>query len=79
MQGVGFRYTVERIANELGLTGWVRNLRDGQVELLCEGGEKDLAELLARISANMSHYIHKTGDEWLDATCEFDEFSIKFL
>jgi len=43
VQGVGFRYTVKRIAKEYEVTGWVRNLEDGRVELLVggESGEVD--------------------------------------
>ena len=37
VQGVGFRYFVMNAAEELGLTGWVRNRRDGSVEVLAEG------------------------------------------
>ena len=37
VQGVGFRYTTERTARQLGLTGWVRNLPDGGVEVWAQG------------------------------------------
>lgn len=37
VQGVGFRYSAQRQAASLGLTGYVRNLRDGSVEMFCEG------------------------------------------
>lgn len=37
VQGVGFRYACRREAGSLGLTGWVRNLRDGCVEIVAEG------------------------------------------
>ena len=50
VQGVGFRAWVWRQANALGLTGWVRNNRDGTVELLVETddeGHRELEELLA--------------------------------
>ena len=46
VQGVGFRYFVSSKANGLGLTGWVRNLPDGRVELVAEGAAGRLADLL---------------------------------
>jgi acylphosphatase len=45
VQGVAFRYYARLRATELGLTGYVRNLPDGSVELLAEGEEAALAEL----------------------------------
>ena len=37
VQGVGFRYSARTAAHKLGLTGWVRNVSDGSVEIVCEG------------------------------------------
>lgn len=45
VQGVGFRYFVQRRAVELGLAGWVRNRPDGGVEVLAEGPVAALAKL----------------------------------
>lgn len=45
VQGVGFRYFVRSAATNFGLTGWVRNLPGGQVEVLAEGDEDNLQEL----------------------------------
>ncbi len=45
VQGVFFRATTETAARRLGLTGWVRNLRDGRVELVACGEEARLKEL----------------------------------
>lgn len=51
VQGVGFRATVVRIARKLPLEGFVRNRRDGRVELLVEGEERTIARLLEEINA----------------------------
>jgi len=47
VQGVYFRYATQRKAQELGVNGWVRNIRDGSVECLLEG-ERDTVEALVR-------------------------------
>jgi acylphosphatase len=45
VQGVGFRYSMQREAARLGLTGWVRNRRDGSVEALLQGDDAAVAAL----------------------------------
>ena len=45
VQGVGFRYTAQHVALHLGLKGWVRNLKNGSVEILAEGETKSIEEL----------------------------------
>jgi acylphosphatase len=49
VQGVGFRYFVERVAAELGLHGFTRNLDDGRVEVYAVGSSAKLAELNQRL------------------------------
>lgn len=46
VQGVGFRYYAENKAQQLGLTGWVRNLYDGTVEMEVQGRESEIDELI---------------------------------
>jgi acylphosphatase len=49
VQGVGFRWFVEREAHILGIAGWVRNNADGSVEVLAQGTRDQLAGLLSRL------------------------------
>ena len=49
VQGVGFRWFVERAGNQLKLTGWVRNLPDGCVELEVEGSEFKVEAFLEEV------------------------------
>lgn len=49
VQGVGFRWFVEREAHMLGLAGWVRNNHDGGVEVLAQGTREQLSGLHSRL------------------------------
>ncbi len=79
VQGVGFRFTAERIAQGLSLAGWVKNLADGRVELLCEGEEAALSDLLKKIKGGiMKRYVETAEVSWSGATGEFKDFQIRF-
>ena len=49
VQGVGFRYQSAYYARRLGLTGWVRNLSDGRVEMEVQGTQKEILHLVDKI------------------------------
>jgi acylphosphatase len=76
VQGVGFRFTAERIARQFKVTGWVRNLSDGRVELLAEGDPGEVARFLARLTEVLSDHIHSADQSDEPATGEFSDFSI---
>lgn len=78
VQGVGFRYTAQDIARELRILGWVKNLRNGQVELVAEAEEEVLEEFLSRISQYFSRYLQDTDISWQPASGEFKDFTIAF-
>jgi len=78
VQGVGFRFTVEDIANSLAVTGWAKNLRDRRVEVVAEGEEEALLEFLERINQHFSRYIKDTEINWQPASGEFKDFQIKY-
>jgi len=79
VQGVFFRATAAEKADELGLTGWVRNTRDGDVEAVFEGDEVAVQEMirwchrgpvLARVTS-----VQTTQEQF---TGEFTKFSIRY-
>jgi acylphosphatase len=77
VQGVGFRYYVSEQALRLGLTGWVRNRYDGQVEVVAEGAQAGLQELLKYLQRGPSGaYVSNTIEEWAPASGEFRRFSV---
>ena len=78
VQGVGFRFTAEDLAQELEVAGWVKNLRDGRVEIVAEAEEDILIDFLTRVSRHFSNYIQDVDAEWLDATGRFKEFGVEF-
>lgn len=57
VQGVGFRFTCQSLARGFEIAGHVRNLSDGQVELLAEGEPRELDRFLAAIQLEMGAYI----------------------
>jgi acylphosphatase len=78
VQGVGFRYTARRVAQSLGVVGWVKNCYDGRVELVAEGEEEVLSQLLNQLNGAFEEYVTKTEVSWSEGTGEFSSFSIKF-
>lgn len=79
VQGVGFRFTVQRIALDLKLSGWIRNLPDGRVEMAAEGEEGALKQLLDQIKTGfLEPHIQNETVTWETATEEFDGFNIRF-
>ena len=78
VHGVGFRFTAERVAVSLNLTGWVMNTSDGSVEVIAEGEEKDLVSFIDKVKRAMNHYIRSARVNWLEHSGEFDSFGIRF-
>ena len=59
VQGVGFRYYAVNKANQLGLTGWVKNLRDGTVEMEVQGEEPLIDQLIIFLQNRTYIWIEK--------------------
>ena len=78
VQGVGFRYTVRRIAGRYDVTGFVRNLADGRVQLVVEGPAAQVAEMLVDVTEAMGRCIRNADTRRCPATGEFNSFDIAF-
>ena len=77
VQGVGFRYNVKSVANGFEVTGTVRNLADGRVELLAEGVKDELEAFRLGIrDSGLDHFIQKEDVMWDEAKNEFRGFEI---
>jgi acylphosphatase len=66
-----------QIAGEYSVTGFVRNLPDGRVELLAEGEESEVREFLERVKESMSQHIRKAVESREPCTHEYNDFGIR--
>lgn len=79
VQGVGFRMTAEETAQEFGVVGWVKNLRDGRVEIVAEANEEILEQFLKALrDGSMKNFIQQVEIVWSNASETFDEFEIRY-
>lgn len=77
VQGVGFRYTTQSIAKRYEVNGYVRNLADGQVELVVEGEKHELAAFLDDVRERMMRFIRDERVDTHSASGEFAGFEIR--
>jgi acylphosphatase len=63
VQGVGFRFTVRHIAKGFDVTGWVRNLQDGRVELQVTGDEEEVRAFLDQVAQSELHSLIREQTE----------------
>jgi acylphosphatase len=79
VQGVNFRYFVQRNAEAIGLTGYARNLDDGSVEVFAEGEKEKLEQLIAKLKAGpRAARVERVDVEWLEYSGKYREFEIKY-
>lgn len=77
VQGVFFRASTQREAKRLGLTGWVKNRGDGGVEILAEGEEDQVKDLLLWAQTGpTTARVERVDTRWRGYTGEFPEFKI---
>jgi acylphosphatase len=77
VQGVGFRYTAHLIARNHEVTGFVRNLPDGRVELVAEGTRQETDAFLSDVRDRLANHIRDERRDIGPATGEFNSFEIR--
>lgn len=78
VQGVFFRDFTQKRAEALGLTGWVRNVFDGRVEVVAEGEEEKLHLLLEKLKEGPPlARVDKIEVTWEEYKAEFTDFKIR--
>ena len=78
VQGVGFRFSAYDEARDLALAGWVRNLPNGDVEIVAEGSRKNLQMLAAWAHLGPpSAHVTNVREVSSDFTGEFSDFRIR--
>jgi len=78
VQGVGFRWTVQNLAAGFAVTGYVRNLADGRVELVAEGPSSEIDGLLDAVQRQMGRHIRDVHQDTRPVTGKFDGFGIRY-
>lgn len=76
VQGVGFRYTTYRIARGYDVTGFVRNLPDGTVEMLAQGPADEVDRCIREVQDSFSGYIRDARIEQIPCNPRYSNFGI---
>lgn len=78
VQGVGFRYTCERLAAPHQVAGWVRNEPDGTVRLEVEGPREAVEGVLGDIAEHFRTHIRESTTQDIDPTGRETRFEIRY-
>jgi len=79
VQGVGFRWSVQHLAKGFDVTGWVRNLPDGQVELQVQGEESEVCAFLDTIrKSELASLIRKQRESRVDSPIPTSGFNVRY-
>lgn len=78
VQGVGFRYTACRVARSYDVTGYVRNLPDGRVEVVVDGEPQTISAFLDALAEAMSGYIRDTQITDCPPAGRFTRFDVRY-
>ena len=78
VQGVGFRFTAHRMAGRHQLTGFVRNLRDGSVEMVAQGSAGDIEDCTRDIKESFPGYVREVIINDIPPDPKHTDFKITF-
>jgi len=78
VQGVGFRYTTLQFARELKVSGWVKNLPDGRVEMMAQGPRERVENFIAKLDKSFEGHISAKNADWLEARDQFTDFTVTY-
>lgn len=79
VQGVGFRWQVKNLSESFGVTGFVRNLSDGTVELWVEGEKAEARRMIDAVEVKLMDYWHSKVEDEREGEPQYENFSIDFL
>jgi acylphosphatase len=78
VQGIGFRWSIRHIANGFDITGWVRNLSDGRVELQVNGEDNEVRAFLDAVAqSELRAHIRKQTESRLEKPVTARGFEIR--
>jgi acylphosphatase len=77
VQGVGFRWKVLQISKLYSITGYVQNLTNGKVELLAEGQDDQVEEMIKKVARELNNYWVTQEHEDKPGESHFENFLIK--
>ena len=78
VQGVGFRFTTKMLAGSYAVSGWVRNLPDGTVQLEAQGERDEVDRFVGRIRSEMKRNIVDVRLTWRRAKADEEGFVVRF-
>jgi acylphosphatase len=77
VQGVFFRWSTKKLAKKIEINGYVKNLQDGRVEVVAEGEEEKLKELIKFLQKGPKHArVHEVDVSWENYKDEYSSFQI---
>jgi len=78
VQGVGFRYTAREVAQQYNVTGFVRNLPDGTVEMLLQGPAQEIDNCIREIQDSFEGHVRDTRIEDAPYNPRYTDFRVAF-